>query len=137
MLPQLENLETLKLSLFNMDDAQTSTLCDEVVKQPNFKLKDIAFRGGFGREIHSKKIIAISKMVSALPELERLDVSSNHIGDDGFEAFSEAVASVASKSKLRFIIVERQYGNLANVGMQALGKTLAHLPALKEVVIGE
>ena len=136
LLPQLENLETLKLSLFNMDDAQTSTFCDKVMKQPNFKLKDITFRGGFGREIHSKGMIAISKMVAATPELERLDVSSNHIGDDGFEAFSEAVAPVASKSKLRFISVEGQHGNLGNVGVQALGKTLALLPALEEVVIG-
>ena len=67
-------------------------------------------------------MIAISKMVAALPELERLDVSSNHIGDNGFEAFSEAVASVASKSKLRFISVERQHGNLANVECKLWGR---------------
>ena len=128
---QLKNLE-LKLSLYKMDDARTSTFCDEVVKQPSAKLKEMKFDGG---KIHAEGMIAISKMVAALPELERLDVSSNHIGDDGFEAFSEAMAPVASKSKLRFIDVEDQNGNFGNVGVQALGRTLALLPALEEVVI--
>ena len=135
LLPQLENLETLKLSLDNMDDAQTSTFCDKVMKQPSAKLKEIKFSGGFGHQIHSEGMIAISKMVAALPGLERLDVSWNHIGDAGFEAFSEVVAPVASKSKLRSINVARQNGDLGNVGVQALGKTLALLPALEEVVI--
>ena len=138
LLSQLENLETLELSLINMDDARTSTFCDKVVKQPSAQLKEIRFRGGFGRQIHSEGMIAISKMVAALPELERLDVSQNHIGDAGFEAFSEAVAPVASISKLKFIDVsqdEDQHGNFGNVGVQALGKTLALLPALEEVVI--
>ena len=135
LLTQLENLETLKLSLHNMDDAQTSTFCDKVMKQPNFKLKDITFREGFERQITAEGMIAISEMVAALPGLERLDVSSNHIGDDGFKAFSEAMAPVASKSKLRSINVARQNGDLGNVGVQALGKTLALLPALEEVVI--
>ena len=137
LLAQLENLESLKLSLENMDDAQTSTFCDKVMKQPSAKLKEIRFRGGrFGRQIHAEGMIAISKMVAALPQLERLDVSRNHIGDDGFEAFRVAVAPVASKSKLRFIDVENQHGSLGNLGVQALGKTLALLPALEEVVIG-
>ena len=135
LLPQLENLETLKLSLSHMDDARTSTFCDEVIKQPSAKLKEINFGGRFGCEIHSKGMIAISEMVAALPGLERLDVSYNHIGDAGFEAFSEAVAPVASKSKLRCIDVAGQQGNLGNLGVQALGKTLALLPALEEVVI--
>ena len=135
LLPQLENLETLKLSLDNMDDAQTSTFCNKVMKQPSIKLKDITFRGGFGRQIHAQGMIAISKMVAALPELERLDVSYNHIGDAGFKTFSEAMAPVASKSKLRFIDVAEQHDNLGNVGVQALGKTLALLPALEGVVI--
>ena len=134
LLAQPENLE-LKLSLDNMDDAWTSTFCDKVMKQPNFKLKEIKFGGGFSHQIHAEGMIAISKMVAALPGLERLDVSSNHIGDDGFEAFSEAMAPVASKSKLRFINVAGQNGNLGNLGVQALGKTLALLPALEEVVI--
>ena len=132
LLPQLENLETLKLSLHNMDDAQTSTFCDKVMKQPSAKLKEMQFAGG---TIHAEGMIAISKMVAVLPELERLDVSYNHIGDAGFEAFSEAMAPVASKSKFRFINVAGQSGNLGNVGVQALGKTLALLPALEEVVI--
>ena len=135
LLPQPENLETLKLSLDNMDDAQTSTFCETMMKQPSTKLKEIKFGGGFGRQIHTKGMIAISKMVAALPGLERLDVSRNHIGDDGFQAFSEAVAPVASTSKLRFIDVGVQHGNLGNVGVQALGRTLALLPALEEVVI--
>ena len=75
------------------------------------------------------------KWSQRLPELERLDVRWNHIGDAGFEAFSEAMAPVASKSKLRFINVRDQNGNLGNLGVQALGKTLALLPALEEVVI--
>ena len=132
LLPQLENLETLKLFLYNMDDAQTSTFCDTVTKQPSPKLKEMHFAGG---TIHAEGMISISKMVAALPELERLDVSLNHIGDAGFEAFSEAMAPVASKSKLRFINVRHQHGNLGNLGVQALGKTLALLPALEEVVI--
>ena len=135
LLARPENVESLKLSLDNMDDAWTSTFCEKVMKQPNFKLKEIKFRGGFGRKIHAEGMIAISEMVAALPELERLDVPWNHIGDDGFEAFSEAMAPVASKSKLRSIDVENQHGNLGNVGVQALGKTLALLPALEEVVI--
>ena len=129
---QLKNLE-LKLSLDKMDDARTSTFCDEVVKQPSAKLKEMKFAGG---KIHAEGMIAISKMVAALPELERLDVSKNHIGDAGFKAFSEAVAPVASKSKLRFINVGNQQRNkLGNLGVQALGKTLALLPALEEVDI--
>ena len=135
LLPQLENLETLKLSLDTMDDAQTCSFCDTIMKQPSPKLKEIKFGGGFGRQIHTEGMIAISKMVAALPGLERLDVSYNHIGDDGFEAFSEAMAPVASKSKLRSIDVEDQNGNLGNLGVQALGRTLALLPALEEVVI--
>ena len=136
LLAQPENLESLKLSLDNMDDAWTSTFCDKVMKQPNFKLKEIKFGGGrFGHQIHAEGMIAISKMVAALPELERLDVSWNHIGDAGFEAFSEAMAPVASKSKLRFIDVREQHGNLGNLGVQALGRTLALLPVLEEVVI--
>ena len=135
LLPQLENLETLKLSLVKMDDARTSTFCDKVIQQPSTKLKAIIFEGGSGRQIHTEGMIAISKMVAVLPELERLDVSYNHIGDAGFEAFSEAMAPVASKSKLRFISVAGQSGNLGNLGVQALGKTLALLPALEEVVI--
>ena len=135
LLPQLENLETLKLFLDNMDDALTSTFCETMMKQPSTKLKEIKFRGGFGRQINAEGMIAISKMVAALPELERLDVSDNHIGDAGFEAFSEAVAPVASKSKLTFIDVRYQHGNLGNLGVQALGRTLALLPALEEVVI--
>ena len=127
---QLKNLE-LKLSLDKMDDARTSTFCDEVVKQPSAKLKAIKF----GSKITADGMIAISKMVAALPELERLDVSENHISDAGFEAFSEAMAPVASKSKLRSINVAHQHGNLGNVGVQALGRTLALLPALEEVVI--
>ena len=115
-----------------MDDAQTSTFCDTVTKQPSPKLKEMHFAGG---TIHAEGMISISKMVAALPELERLDVSLNHIGDAGFEAFSEAMAPVASKSKLRFINVRHQHGNLGNLGVQALGKTLALLPALEEVVI--
>ena len=136
LLAQLENLETLKLFLHDMDDAQTSTFCNKVMKQPRAKLKDITFRGGFGRQIHSEGMIAISKMVATFPELEHLDVSSNYIGDAGFKAFSEAMAPVASKSKLTFINVAEQHGNLGNVGVQALGKTLALLPALEEVRIG-
>ena len=128
---------SLKLSLLNMDDAQTSTFCDKIMKQPSTKLKEIRFGGGSGRQIQAKGMIAISNLVAALPELERLDVSWNHIGDDGFEAFSEAMAPVASKSKLRFISVRYQHGNLGNLGVQALGKTLALLPALEEVVISE
>ena len=135
LLPQLENLETLKLSLENMDDALTSTFCETMMKQPSTKLKEIKFRGGFGRQNHTEGMIAISKMVAALPGLERLDVSENHIGDAGFEAFSDAMAPVASNSKLRSIDVGRQHGNLGNVGVQALGKTLALLPALEEVDI--
>ena len=131
---QLKNLE-LKLSLLKMDDARTSTFCDKVIQQPSTKLKEITFREGYERQITADGMIAISKMVAALPGLERLDVSRNHIGDAGFEAFSEAMAPVASKSKLRFIDVEEQNGNLGNVGVQALGKTLALLPALEEVVI--
>ena len=134
LLAQPENLD-LKLSLDNMDDAWTSTFCDKVMKQPNFKLKEIKFRGGFSHQIHAEGMIAISKMVAALPGLEHLDVSGNHIGDDGFEAFSEVMAPVASKSKLTFIDVAEQHGNLGNVGVQALGKTLALLPALEGVVI--
>ena len=136
LLAELENLETLKLSLDNMDDARTSTFCETIMKQPSIKLKDITFRQGFGRQIHSEGMIAISKMVAALPELERLDVAGNHIGDAGFKAFSEAMAPVASKSKLRFINVAGQHGNLGNLGVQALGKTLALLPALEGVRIG-
>ena len=136
LLPQLENLETLKLSLFNMDDARTSTFCDKIMKHPNAKLKDITFEGGSGHQIQAKGMIPISQMVAAIPELERLDLADNHIGDAGFEAFSEVMAPVASKSKLRSINVRNQHGNLGNVGVQALGKTLALLPALEDVVIG-
>ena len=137
LLAQPENLESLKLFLYNMGDAQTSTFCDKVMKQPNFKLKDITFGGSiFDRRITAEGMIAISKMVAALPGLERLDVAPNHIGDAGFQAFSEAMAPVASKSKLRSIDVGHQNGNLGNLGVQALGKTLALLPALEEVVIG-
>ena len=88
LLAQLENLETLKLTLGkNMDNAQTSTFCDKIMKQPSAKLKDITFGGRHGDQIHAKGMIAISKMVAALPGLERLkahaDDSNNTVSDEG------------------------------------------------------